>query len=77
MRTAEVMVKIANSLDANIQFTWDVPSKNTNGRMPVLDLVVWIQETDGHKQIMHSFYKKEVASKYTILKRSALSYKIK
>ena len=27
--------------------------------------------------VLHSFYKKQVASKYTILKRSALSYNIK
>ena len=76
-RTAETMVKIANSLEKNIQFTWDVPGKNSNGRMPVLDLAVWIQEVDGIQTILHSFYKKPVASPCTILKRSALSFKIK
>ena len=76
-KTAEIRVKIANSLEKNIQFTWDVPGKNSNGRMPVLDLAVWIQEVNGIQTIQHSFYKKPVASPCTILKRSALSFKIK
>ena len=76
-RTAEIMVKIANSLDQGIQFTWDIPGNNSNGRMPVLDLAVWVQEVNGVQQILHSFYKKPVASPFTILKRSALSFKIK
>ena len=45
--------------------------------MAVLDLEIWTQEVDRVKTIMHSFYKKPVASRYTVLKRSALSYKIK
>ena len=54
-----------------------MPGKNSNGRMPVLDLAVWIQEVNGIQTILHSFYKKPVASPCTILKRSALSFKIK
>ena len=76
-RTAEIMVQVANSINQNIQFTWDTPGKNRNNRMPVLDLEVWIQEVEGVKTIMHSFYKKPVASRYTVLKRRALSHKIK
>ena len=54
-----------------------MPGKNSNGRMTVLDLAVWIQEVNGIQTIQHSFYKKPVASPCTILKRSALSFKIK
>ena len=38
IRTAEILVNIANTIDPNIQLTRDVPSKNLNNRMPVLDL---------------------------------------
>ena len=35
-RTAQILVDIANSLDKNIQFTWDIPEKNKNGRGAIL-----------------------------------------
>ena len=73
IRTAEILVNIANTIDPNIQLTWDVPSRNINNRMPVLDLELWVKDN----VIYHSFYKKKVSSQYTILKRSALSYSIK
>ena len=71
-RTAEILVKIANTIDPKIQLTWDIPGKNHNKRMPVLDLELWVE----NNQILHSFYKKKASSQYTILKRSALSYSI-
>ena len=68
-RTARILHKIANSLEANIQLTYDTPDMNTDKRMPVLDLKVWIEKN----RICHTFYKKAVSSNFTILKRSALS----
>ena len=41
--------------------------------MPVLDLQMWVNSTDKGPRVMHTFYKKEVASRYTILKRSAIN----
>ena len=43
-RTATVISQIANSIETNIQFTVDYPSRNENGRMAVLDLEIWIQD---------------------------------
>merc|ERR1711867_42359 len=45
--------------------------------MPVLDLALWVDTVDSKQIIRHSFYKKKVASRYTVLKRSALSGQIK
>ena len=42
-RMANVLADIANSLEDKIQFTVDFPSRNSNGRMAVLDLEVWVQ----------------------------------
>ena len=36
--TASTMSNIMSSIDEDIQFTWDAPGKNENGRMAVLDL---------------------------------------
>ena len=69
IRTAKILNKIANTLEIDIQRTFDVPDNHSDGKMPVLDLKIWIK----NNQVMYTFYKKEVSSKYTILKRSALS----
>ena len=44
--------------------------------MPVLNLAMWVKEVEGRQVIRHTCYKKKVASKYTVLKRSALSNKL-
>ena len=43
-----------------------------NGRLPVLDVEVWIGETeDGRLKILHSHYVKEVSSRLVMVNRSA------
>ena len=76
-RTVEVILGIANSLNKDIKLTWEISGKNINNRIPVLDLEIWIKEIDGVKVVLHSFYKKGVASPFIILKRRALSYSVK
>ena len=68
-RTMKTLMEVADSIDQNIQFTTDSPENHIDGRMPVLDLKVWVS----NGKLLHSFYKKEVASEYTILERSAMS----
>ena len=68
VRTAKVLQCIANSLEPCIQLTFDTPDMNPNGKMPVLDLEIWTENT-----VRHTFYKKQVSSEFTILNRSALS----
>ena len=77
VRTAKVMVEVANSLDEDIQMTFDCPSLNDDGRMPVLDLKMWMDNKDGVKNIMYSFYEKPMAAKVTVMKESALSWRVK
>ena len=69
----DILREIADSIEQNIQFTTDIPNNHTDAKMPVLDLKVWMDVRDTYPQILHTFYKKEVASKYTILERSAMS----
>ena len=51
---------------------------NNDCRLPVLDLKLWMdRDINGRQFVQFTLYKKEVASRYTILKHSALSWKIK
>ena len=67
--TMDVLTKIANSIDPEIQMEPDSPSKYSNGRMPVLDLSVWME----NGILRHSFYKKPMASPYVILNSLRIS----
>ena len=72
-RTSQIVAQIANSIDSNIQCTIETCEMNSDGRLPVLDMKLWIE----NNRIVHSFYKKKVSSPFTILKRSAISENIK
>ena len=76
-RTAKVMERIANSIHDQIQVTKDTPERHNDGRMPVLDLKVWVNAIGEIPRVSHTFFKKPVASPYVILKRSAVAGKVK
>ena len=67
-RTANLIASIANTINSNIQVTVDTPECDSEGRIPVLDMKVWCDS----RKILHTFYKKPVSSKFTILSRSAI-----
>ena len=73
VRTARVLVAVANCLEDDIQMTFDTPSMNSNGCMPVLDLQLWCEGG----QVFFSFFEKSCVSKYVLLKDSALSWTVK
>ena len=73
VRTAKELQKIANSIYREIQMTYDTPALRENGRLPILDLAVWIENNN----IYHSFYKKDVSSRHTEMKRSAMQVSVK
>ena len=60
-RTTATLAEIANSIHPSIQVTTDYPGKNSNGKMAVLDLEIWVEIKDGIPRITHSFYKKPVS----------------
>ena len=51
----------------------DFPSKNTDGKMPLLDVKLWVHE----EQIKFGLYSKEMSSKFFIPFRSAHSQSMK
>ena len=54
-RTMEIIREIGNSIHLSIQLEVDYPCTQENGKMPILDLKVWVQEIDGLHRIVHKF----------------------
>ena len=71
--SAQLVVNIVNSLESDISMTFDAPSLNENGRMAVLDMEVWCEDST----ILFSFYEKPMVSPYVLMKSSALSWLVK
>ena len=72
-KTASILKSIANTIEKDIQFTTDVPSKGENSKMPVLDLAIWTE----YNSIEYTFYRKKVSSIYTVMRRSAVTTRTK
>ena len=68
-RTAELAMELANTLCPYLQMEVDYPSKNTSGWMPMLNLEVQMAED---KSVNYKWYKKSMATEYSILNRSAM-----
>ena len=73
-RTLGVIKDMANSISPDLQMTLDCPGPHNSGRMPVLDLEVWL---DGTGEINYEFYRKPIRSEEVILNSSILSDKVK
>ena len=71
--SARMVTSIVNTLEVDITMTFDSPTMNVNGKMPVLDMVVWCER----EQILFSFYEKAIKSPYVTMKNSALSWLVK
>ena len=58
-RTMKVIQNIGNDIHPSIQLEIDYPSRNTDCKMPVLDLKLWLEERAGSSTIMHEHYDEE------------------
>ncbi len=74
-RAMRLVKLVGESIHNSIKLETEYPSKYEDGKMPTLDLKVWVDDTT--KQIEYEHYAKPVSSKYTIHKRSAMSQKSK
>ena len=68
-RLARVLKDIANQVTAGIEIEADYPSKNFDGKMPILDTKVWMAEGE----IMFKHYEKPMSSKDVLHAKSAQS----
>jgi hypothetical protein len=70
-RTARVKTDIANSVMPGIVMEFNIPSRNSDQKMPILDMEVWIEKEEGN--IMFQQYEKPTASKSIMHANSAQS----
>ena len=76
-RTAMVFKDIANSVTPMLTWTVDFPSSHPDGKLPVLDIAIWCEETALGTVTRYHFYMKPVSNPVSIPARSALSKSIK
>ena len=67
----ELLRTMANSLSPMLQFEEDVASNYEDNRLPILDLKVWVEKSAQAVAIRHTFYMKPMASKMTLLAKTA------
>ena len=73
----EAVKILGNSISPDIRIKMDFPSNNDNGRLPVLDTEIWMEDCEVNRTvkriIMYSFYEKPMSNIYVVLKRSAMA----
>ena len=69
--TGELLREVANSVIPMLKFEEDVCSNHYDGRLPILDLKVWIEKSEKETKINHTFYRKPMATKFTLMENTA------
>ena len=76
-RTFRIIQQIGNDIHQSIELTTDVPSKNEDCKVPILDLKCWVEERCEENAtrytILHEHYIKDVSSKLVLHRDSAIS----
>ena len=71
--TMEVIQQVANSINPMIKLTIDTPCNHENGKLPVLDVMVNVNEEENYR-IDFEFFEKPTKNPRVILASSALSF---
>ena len=68
----ERVKELANTIHSNIKATCDYGSNYEDGKLPVLDLKIWIGESEeNERKIIYEHYMKDVSSRHLLNYRSA------
>ena len=67
-RTMREVVKMANSITNIVQFTGDCPSLNLSGKMPLLDLQVWVDKN----KLWYKHFRNPMANPLLMMNISAM-----
>jgi hypothetical protein len=68
-RLAVILTGVANSVMDGIEMEAEYPSKNSEGKMAILDMEVWMDKNN----VLYQHYEKQVASKAVLHAQSAQS----
>ena len=76
--TMDKVKRIAETIDPSLKVTTDCCSNHESGKLPVLDLQVWIgEDEEGNNKVLYKHYMKDVVSRSTIHYRSSHSMAMK
>ena len=73
----QVMQQVASYIHPSIRSTIDCPSRHADGKMPSLDVKLWLEEIEHQKKIVYEHYEKEMSTKAVIHAKSALPMQMK
>ena len=69
---------MGNTISKDIRMKEDVPSENSDGKLPILDTKMWVERgVDGLEQIRYELYEKPMVSRVMTMERSSLPIKTK
>ena len=71
-RTMKLLQSIANTIHPSIRVTIDYPSRNQTGKVPMLDVQMWIMAMDERTLLLYEHYEKKMATKSVIHAESAI-----
>ena len=71
-RTMTLFQSIANSIHPSIRVTIDYPSKHPTGKVPMLDVQMWMEVINRITVLVYEHYEKEMATKSVIHANSAI-----
>ena len=78
VRTGRELRKMANTVASFIQWEEAVPSRSSGGKLPILDLKCWAEDTlQGRTEVYYEFYRKPMANQLLMLYDSAMPEKVK
>ena len=76
-RTMKLIQSVAAHIHPSIRLTIDYPSNHTDGKVPMLDVKMWIETIEDRKVILYEHYEKDMTTKAVINARSALPMRTK
>ena len=76
-RTMQLLQRIASHIHPSIRSTIDYPSNNADGKVPMLDVKMWITVINERRRIMYEHYEKDMSTKAVINVKSAIPTKNK
>ena len=76
-RTMKVFKTIGESIHTSIKLEIDYTSKHEDNKVTILDLKLWIAETEDGTKILYEHYEKKIASKAVINARSSMPMQTK
>ena len=73
----EIYRILADSVCEDLKFTTDCPSDNPNGRVPILDTEMWIEDLEDRSIVRYGYFEKKMIPDKVIQEQSAMPWEMK